>query len=106
MFVADSRRGRIEGLPAGFHKTLNSTRYFLFIFLAKIEGVTFGPNVRENGQIIHTLWIANDNDFLQTVLDANNNPIPNPNQFFVFGFTDEDLGGSKFVPLPIRSFPF
>jgi hypothetical protein len=28
--------------------------------------------------------------------------IANPNQFFVFGFTDADLDGSKFVPQQFR----
>ncbi len=65
---------------------------------AKIEGVTFGPDLRSDGTALHTLWIANDNDFLQTVPDATGNQIPNPNQFFVFSFSDADLGGSKFVP--------
>ena len=64
---------------------------------AKIEGVAFGRDVW-NGGWMHTLWIANDNDFLQSVPDASGNLIDNPNQFFVFGFTDADLAGSKFVP--------
>jgi hypothetical protein len=42
--------------------------------------------------MLHTLWIANDNDFLLATLDTP--PIPNPNQFFVFGFTDADLGST------------
>ena len=71
---------------------------------AKIEGVAFGPDVRSGKKTIHTLWIANDNDFLQTVPDATGNLIPNPNQFFVFGFTDADLAGSKFVPQEFREF--
>jgi hypothetical protein len=71
---------------------------------AKIEGVAFGPDLRQAGKTVHTLWIANDNDFLETTTDANNNIIPNPNQFFVFGFTDADLGGSKFVPQQVRDF--
>ena len=66
---------------------------------AKIEGVTFGPDVTLNGAKLHTLWIANDNDFRQ---DNNGpdvvSPGINPNQFFVFGFTDADLDGSQFVP--------
>ena len=65
---------------------------------AKIEGVTFGPDVKQGSTTYHTLWIANDNDFLETTTDASGNTIPNPNQFFVFGFTDADLGGSKFLP--------
>ena len=73
---------------------------------AKIEGVTFGPDLKQGETTLHTLWIANDNDFLQTVADANGNQILNPNQIFVFGFTDADLGGSKFLPQQFKSFPF
>jgi hypothetical protein len=69
---------------------------------AKIEGVAFGPDIKKDGATLHTLWIANDNDFLQTVADSNGNQIPNPNQFFVFGVSDADLGGSKFVPQQFR----
>jgi hypothetical protein len=57
---------------------------------AKLEGVSFGPDVVLNGLVKHTLWVANDNDFLS--------PMPptvgtgdNPNQFFVFAFDDHDL---------------
>jgi hypothetical protein len=62
---------------------------------AKIEGLAFGPDVKEKGRTLHTLWIANDNDFLQ---DYDGVAGSNPNQFFVFGFTDADLAGSKYVP--------
>jgi hypothetical protein len=65
---------------------------------AKIEGISFGPDIKEGKETIHTLWVANDNDFLTPVPDANGNMIDNPNQFFVFGFTDANLGGSAFVP--------
>jgi hypothetical protein len=65
---------------------------------AKIEGITFGQDLRRSGETIHTLWVANDNDFLAEVPDATGAMIPNPNQFFVFGFKDSDLGGSSFVP--------
>jgi hypothetical protein len=61
---------------------------------AKIEGTAFGPDVKYNGKTVHTLWVANDNDFLQDFSGPNTNP----NQFFVFGFSDADLGGSQFVP--------
>ena len=61
---------------------------------AKIEGTAFGPDVKMNGKTVHTIWIANDNDFLQDFAGPNSNP----NRFFVFGFTDADLDGSKFVP--------
>ena len=61
---------------------------------AKIEGIAFGPDVSGANGTLHTLWVANDNDFLQDL----NGPGTNPNQFFVFGFSDSDLGGSKFIP--------
>jgi len=73
---------------------------------AKIEGLAFGPDINCGRTRMHTLWVANDNDFLETVPDANGNQIANPNQFFVFGFTDADLAGSRFVPQQIRSFPW
>ena len=61
---------------------------------AKLEGLAFGPDVDYNGSKVHTLWLANDNDFLQDYSGTNTNP----NQFFVFGVTDADLNGSKYVP--------
>ena len=71
---------------------------------AKLEGLALGPDVKQNGKTVHTLWVANDNDFLTQVPDKNNNPVDNPNQFFVFGFTDTDLAGTKLVPQQFRSF--
>jgi hypothetical protein len=66
---------------------------------AKIEGISFGPDVEYQGQKIHTLWIANDNDFVQ---DESG-----PNVFYVVGITDAELGGSKYVPQVVRTpFPF
>lgn len=67
---------------------------------SKIEGITFGPDLKttdSTGKTIplHTLWVANDNDFVIATNDVP--PIPNPNQFFVFGFTDADLGTSTLV---------
>ena len=67
---------------------------------AKIEGLAFGADVRDSGSILHTLWVANDNDFLQDL----NGPNTNPNQFFVFGFTDSDLAGSRYVPQHVGLF--
>ena len=64
---------------------------------AKIEGVTLGEDITQGPGRLHTLWVANDNDFLATVPDSSGNLIPNPNQFFVFGFTDESLNGSEMV---------
>jgi Esterase-like activity of phytase len=62
---------------------------------AKLEGFALAGDVVYNGTTYHTLWVANDNDFLQDYGDQMNS---NPNQFFVFGFTDDDLGGSKYIP--------
>ena len=66
---------------------------------AKIEGVTLGDDIElGHGQgKLHTLWVANDNDFLAEVPDPLGNLIPNGNQFFVFGFTDASLGGSQMI---------
>lgn len=61
---------------------------------AKLEGLAFGADVTNAGITTHTLWVANDNDFLQDFDGTNTNP----NNFYVFGFTDADLGGSKYVP--------
>ena len=60
---------------------------------AKIEGLAFGPDVTLKGESQHTMFVANDNDFLMDV--------GGPNQFFVFGFTDADLPG--FVPQSIAN---
>ena len=65
---------------------------------AKIEGLALGSDVWYNGGKVHTLWVANDNDFLQD-FDA---PGANPNQFFLVGFTDTDLAGSRYVPQQLR----
>jgi hypothetical protein len=52
---------------------------------AKLEGLAFGPDVFVGGARKHTLWIANDNDFVSTVVDAHHPAgLDNPNQFFVF----------------------
>ena len=68
---------------------------------AKIEGTAFGPDVVVDGVKFHTFWVANDNDFLQ---NYNNVPNSNPNQFWVFGVKESDLGGSTYVPQQIPSF--
>ena len=59
---------------------------------AKLEAMTFGPDIVVDGQVKHTLSLANDNDFLATTAAGLNNP----NQFFVFAFDSQDLGGSVF----------
>ncbi len=57
---------------------------------SKIEGIAFGQDVLLNGIVEHTLYVANDNDFVPAS--------SGPNLFYVVGFTDADLGGSRFVP--------
>lgn len=59
---------------------------------SKIEGLAFGPDVTMDGQNLHTLFIANDNDFLPET--------SGPNIFYVLGFTDADLPGFEPQPLP------
>src|SRR5262249_40224405 len=63
---------------------------------AKLEGITFGPDITVTDPITHasllkhTLFVGNDNDFLATLAPPVGNG-DNPNQFFVFSFTDADL---------------
>lgn len=59
---------------------------------AKLEGLAFGEDVVVDGVLKHTLYVANDNDFLGVAPGGR----ANPNQWFVFTFTDTDLGGSTF----------
>ena len=51
----------------------------------KIEGIAFGPDVTIEGAVRHTLYVANDNDFLP---DAGGESL-----VYVFGFTSADLPG-------------
>jgi len=74
---------------------------------SKLEGVTFGQDVVVNGITKHTLYVANDNDFLATIADPLNLPgdatrglVLNPNQIYVFAFDDSELPG--FVPQQIK----
>lgn len=55
---------------------------------AKMEGIAFGEDIFFNGSMQHTLWLTNDNDFL--------NDVAGTNRFYVFAFTDADLNGSTF----------
>lgn len=52
---------------------------------SKIEGMAFGEDVTLDGTVLHTLYIANDNDFLPETAG--------PNLFYVVGFSDADLPG-------------
>jgi hypothetical protein len=59
---------------------------------AKLEGMSSGPDVIVDGTAKHTLWIANDNDFIGTVTDSLHPAgIENPNLFFVFAVDAGDL---------------
>jgi hypothetical protein len=59
---------------------------------AKLEGVTFGPDVVVNGVHKHTVFVANDNDFVSTVTDSvHPTGVANPNLFFVFSVDEADL---------------
>jgi hypothetical protein len=66
---------------------------------AKIEGTAFGPDVTIGDVTRHTLYIANDNDFL-----ASFNGVYNPNKFFVFALDNADLPG--FQPQPVHEQDF
>lgn len=75
---------------------------------SKIEGIAFGQDVDVAGITMHTLFVANDNDFLSTVADPFKLPsdltrdeITNPNQIYVFAFTDDELPG--YIPQPFRN---
>ncbi|MBI1422943.1 MAG: pyruvate-binding protein [Gammaproteobacteria bacterium] len=87
---------------------LNAAGIDSYFIPSKIEGVAFGQDVVINGETRHTLYIANDNDFLGMVADPTKQPgdptrgmVPNPNQFYVFAFSDADLPG--YVAQKIRA---
>ncbi|MFA6960451.1 MAG: esterase-like activity of phytase family protein [Opitutaceae bacterium] len=86
---------------------LNEAGIDSYLIPSKIEGIAFGQDVDVEGTTKHTLFIANDNDFLATVADPfalpsdeSRGEITNPNQIYVFTFTDAELPG--YVPQPIR----
>ena len=55
---------------------------------AKLEGMAFGQDIVIDGSTYHTLYVANDNDFLPDVAG--------PNNVYVFSVSDADLAGSTF----------
>ena len=62
---------------------------------AKIEGMASGADVPHDGKTMHTLYIANDNDFDETKSGKN--------QVYAFGFEDGDLANfmpQQFAPKP------
>jgi hypothetical protein len=61
---------------------------------AKLEGITFGQDVKLNGSTKHTLYLSSDNDFLASFAlddDAQADVHDNPNRIFVFDFDQGDL---------------
>jgi len=61
---------------------------------AKLEGLAFGPDIRMGGALRHTLFVANDNDFIGHVMDSHHPAgIDNPNTFFVFAIDPALLPG-------------
>jgi hypothetical protein len=68
---------------------------------AKLEGAAFGEDVVVGGKLMHTLYIANDNDFLA----SSPGGLDNPNQWFVFAFDDSDLAGSVFENQALAAVP-
>lgn len=57
----------------------------------KLEGLAFGPDQIADGQTLHTLYLANDNDFVPGQAG--------PNMIFVFGFADADIPALVKQPL-------
>ncbi len=54
---------------------------------SKLEGIAFGQDVTVTGKTMHTLYLANDNDFLATAVpNGGNTAVPYGNQFYVFAF--------------------
>ncbi len=66
---------------------------------AKIEGMAFGEDVVIDGVIRHTLFIANDNDFVPSVAGDN--------KFYVFAVSDADLAavGATYTAQTISPVP-
>lgn len=68
---------------------------------AKLEGIAFGQDIEVDGVSKHTLYVSNDNDYLATTT-LGSDTVENPNTFYVFSFTDEEL--PEFVPQCIRPY--
>jgi len=63
---------------------------------AKLEGMAFGQDVVINGVTKHTLYVANDNDFIAGTAGTNN--------FYVFAVADSDLSNyqaQQLAPVPL-----
>jgi hypothetical protein len=67
---------------------------------AKLEGTAFGQDLTIGGQLRHTLYVTNDNDYLPVVANDHGTTTSNPNRVFVFSFSNADLPG--LVPQDFR----
>jgi Esterase-like activity of phytase len=65
---------------------------------AKLEGVTFGQDIIDNNTLFHTLYVANDNDFIPGTAGSN--------QFYVFAVADTTgINGLNFQAQQISAVP-
>ena len=82
--------------------TLNANGITSANIPSKIEGVAFGQDIIDNHTLFHTLYIANDNDFVPGVAGAN--------QFYVFAIADAGLNFQAqqiaAVPVPAAALLF
>jgi hypothetical protein len=62
---------------------------------AKLEGLSFGPDVTIGGALKHTLFVSSDNDYNPVVPNSHRpgGTADSPNTFLVFAFDDGDLPG-------------
>ena len=68
---------------------------------SKLEGIAFGEDVVVNGKTMHTLYLANDNDFLATSIpNGGTVPVAYGNQFYVFAFEGNLVNQAIAVPEP------
>src|SRR4029077_11417396 len=66
------------------------------------RALALGPDVKQGGKTVHTLWLANDNDFLTQVPDKNNGPQPKP--VFRFRFHRHRPGRLETRPATVQIF--
>lgn len=60
-----------KSLFLDFVAKLNANGLDSYMIPSKIEGLAFGQDVIINGVTKHTLFVANDNDFLATIADPH-----------------------------------
>jgi hypothetical protein len=77
---------------------------------SKIEGMAWGADITDNGTLFHTLWLANDNDFLPDAASAVNassgSYVSGPNNFYVFAVKASDLTTFQAQPVPLPAAAF